>query len=148
MIFEFASDEARSLYNDKPPLPVNAFAAGIDLRTTKTISFPLGEGGYEHAPSGIKMAIPPGLCGLVMPRSSLYKKTGCLIPNSPGVIDSDYRGEIQIPLLCNIIDSITIPAGTRIAQLLFSFASQHTLAEGDLRFMPTDRGEDGFGSTD
>lgn len=143
--FAFVDDEARSLYDDTPPTLATAGSAAVDLRVMKTVSFPVHQKGFTLAGSGIRLAIPTGLCGLIMPRSSLFTKTGCIIPNSPGLIDSDYRGEVKIPLKCITRRSVTIPAGTRVAQLLITIAYRHQFVEDDLD--ETERGVGGFGST-
>lgn len=143
--FEFASDEARSLYDDKAPTKATEGSAAFDLRVMDTLQFPVQQKGFVKALSGVKVQIPPGMCGLLMPRSSLFEKTGCIIPNSPGLIDSDYRGEIRIPLQCISVQSVTIPKGTRVAQLLVTYAPKLTLMDGVLD--DTERGENGFGST-
>lgn len=97
--------------------------------------------------TGISIAIPKGYCGLVLPRSGLSLKSPLRIANAPGLIDSDYRGEVKI-----IVDNLAqqgfwdIQPGTRIAQLLIMPYPEIRFQETD-DLGSTDRGENGFGST-
>jgi len=97
-------------------------------------------------PTGIAVAIPMGFEGQVRPRSGLAAKHGVTVINAPGTVDSDYRGEVKVALVCLNRDGYTIKHGDRIAQMVIS---------GHARLPPrevedlgnTERGEGGFGST-
>lgn len=98
--------------------------------------------------TGVALAIPAGWCGLVLPRSGLSLNQGVTVLNSPGLIDSGYRGEI-VAILHNASDeAVLIERGTRIAQLLIVEAPEVTFVEtGELPEAPDDRGSAGFGSS-
>lgn len=121
-------------------------SAGADLKAHVEYSICVSPGARVVVPTGIKIQLPPMLCALVTPRSGLAVKKGITITNSPGLIDSDYRGEIGV-VIQNTGDSpFIIDPGDRIAQLLivpWFHASWDEVSElGD-----TDRGEGGFGHT-
>ena len=130
------------------PLPAyqSESAAGMDLRAA--VSEPVVLAPLQRAaiPTGLKMAIPKGFEGQVRPRSGLAFRNGIGIPNSPGTIDADYRGEIKV-LLINLGDSdFCVERGMRIAQLIIAPVVQVSLQE--VRSLAdTERGEGGFGST-
>ncbi|MDR1377821.1 MAG: dUTP diphosphatase [Synergistaceae bacterium] len=133
----------------KFPLPAYATpaSAGVDLRAVEGCAIQPGE--RRLIPTGISIALPVGYEAQVRPRSSLALKQGIILPNSPGTIDADYRGEIKVILL-NLGDSpFTIEPGDRIAQMVVAPVSQVNWAEvdtlNDLR--ETERSEGGFGST-
>lgn len=97
-------------------------------------------------PTGISIAIPPGYEGQVRPRSGLALKHGVTLPNSPGTIDSDYRGEVKV-IVANIgAEPVTFRHGDRIAQLVIAPVT-HVKVEEAPRLPDTPRGEGGFGST-
>ena len=103
------------------------------------------------APTGLKMIIPEGYEGQLRLRSSM-SKLGLIIPNSPGTIDSDYRGEVKIALRnLQPWDSIDLKAGTRVAQIIISEIPKihfEFLDEEEFQtFSQTERGDGGFGST-
>lgn len=119
-------------------------AAGMDLYTAeKTIIYP---GETVTVRTGIAVEIPPGFVGLVFPRSGLSLRTDLRMPNSAGVIDSDYRGEVH-GIFQNTGDGIiTIDKGMRFAQMIVSpFVACDLVESEDLG--ETARGEGGFGST-
>jgi dUTP pyrophosphatase len=96
---------------------------------------------------GLKLKIPAGFEGQVRPRSGLALRHGLSMPNAPGTIDSDYRGELQV-LLINLGDApITITRGMRVAQLVICPVAQAALIEVDVLDDDTARGAGGFGST-
>ncbi len=101
-------------------------------------------------PTGLQFEIPEGYCISIRPRSGLALKSGLILPNSPGTIDSDYRGELKI-LVANIdLDNdIEIKHGDRIAQLLLEKVEEFVWAEVSESTMDTNtqRGTGGFGST-
>lgn len=119
-------------------------SAGCDLRSNIDITIPTRE--REMVSTGLFLAIPHGFEGQIRPRSGLAAKYGVTVLNTPGTIDSDYRGEVKV-ILINLGNSpFYIKKGDRIAQLVIapvmhaSFVKTGTLP-------PTDRGEGGFGST-
>ena len=97
-------------------------------------------------PTGIKLAIPEGYEGQIRPRSGLTLDKKIIIPNSPGTIDSDYRGEIRVLLMNMGDDPFTITFGDRIAQLVFAPVARAEFEEVK-SLDATKRGAGGFGST-
>ena len=98
-------------------------------------------------PSGIKIEIPTGYEGQIRPRSGLAFKHGLTVLNSPGTIDSDYRGEIKV-LIKNLgKNGFYVTPGMRIAQLIFAPVSKANIKFVDKLETDSDRGEKGFGST-
>ena len=131
------------------PLPgyETRFSAGMDLRAF----LPHGSMVIESLnraliPTGLFMEIPEGYEGQIRPRSGLALKKGITVLNSPGTIDSDFRGEIKI-LLINLSDSpVTIENGDRIAQIIFA---RHETIQWipSKELEPSDRGSGGYGHT-
>ena len=126
------------------PAYATSGAAGMDvLAAEDTILAP----GARHAvASGFSVAIPPGYEIQVRPRSGLALKYGISVPNTPGTIDSDYRGELKVILINHGRESFAVARGDRIAQLVLAPVTQaawQEVAELD----DTARGEGGFGST-
>ncbi len=119
--------------------------AGVDLRST--IDFTLVPGERRLVPTGIAIALPPGYVGLVHPRSGLALKHGVSILNSPGTIDSGYRGEILCILINHDLkESFSCKAGDRIAQLVIASVAHAKFVE--LTHLPgSTRGSGGFGSS-
>ena len=102
------------------PLPryMTPQAAGMDLHVAVGRPVTIAPGGIALIPTGFAMALPPGFEGQIRPRSGLAVKYGIGLINSPGTIDSDYRGEVKIPLI-NLGDSAyTVQRGDRIAQMV------------------------------
>ena len=97
-------------------------------------------------PTGISIALPEGTAALVLPRSGLAIKKGLTLINSPGLIDSDYRGEINVPIINLSANRQHIKAGDRIAQLLVLNVADVEFEETD-ELDETERGSGGFGST-
>jgi dUTP pyrophosphatase len=132
------------------PLPAyeTAHAAGMDLRAAipEDAPFTLRPGDRHAVPTGLTMAIPPGFEGQVRPRSGLALRHGVTCLNSPGTIDADYRGEVQVILINLGAEDFVIRRGDRIAQLLISPVSQAAWREADT-LDETARGAGGFGST-
>jgi len=129
------------------PLPSYALAgdAGMDLRSAVDVVLAPGE--RCRIPTGIAVAIPDGHAGFVQPRSGLAARTGLGFVNSPGLIDSGYRGEIQVVAInLDRRDPIDIRRGDKIAQLVILPVPQLALAEVE-ELPASDRGADGFGST-
>jgi dUTP pyrophosphatase len=132
--------------NKDIPLPAyeTPGSAGMDLRAA--IPALLAPGARTVVPTGLKMAIPPGFVGLVCGRSGLAAKYGVVTIPSPGVIDSDYRGDARITML-NLGQQLhEIDVGDRIAQLLIVPVTQIEWEEVEA-LDETERGEGGFGST-
>lgn len=105
-----------------PDLPLPSYAragdAGLDLRARTDALVP-ARGGRTLVPTGIAVAIPDGWVGLVVPRSGLALRHGVALANTPGVIDSGYRGELQAVVInLDPVDDYQIRRGDRIAQLL------------------------------
>jgi dUTP pyrophosphatase len=121
--------------------------AGYDLRSVQRVD--LAPGGRALVRTGISIAIPEGYAGLVLPRSGLAIRHGISLVNTPGLIDSGYRGEIRVPLINHDREeTFLIEEGTRIAQLVFLRAASAFFAEVELLESATDgRGESGFGSS-
>jgi dUTP pyrophosphatase len=130
------------------PLPLPAYAtegsAGLDLRADSAVR--LDPGGRALVPTGISLAIPPGFEGQVRPRSGLALREGVTCLNSPGTIDSDYRGEVCVILVNLGQKSVAIQRGDRIAQLVVARTERADLREGD-SLPETGRGAGGFGHT-
>ena len=128
------------------PLPRRATpgAAGYDLHAAVDAPLELAPGARALVPTGISLALPEGFEAQVRPRSGLALRHGIVLPNAPGTIDSDYRGEVQVIVL-NLGDApFTIRRGDRIAQLVISAVAH---AEWDERpeLEATQRGSGGFG---
>jgi dUTP pyrophosphatase len=128
------------------PLPEYATpgSAGIDLRSSERAE--IAPGAYAQIGTGLYLEIPPGYEGQVRPRSGLALKHGVTLLNSPGTIDSDYRGEVRA-ILINFGDKIfAVEPGDRIAQIVFAPVTQATISEID-ELSDTTRSAGGFGST-
>jgi dUTP pyrophosphatase len=119
-------------------------AAGMDLRCSE--GFELQPMQRKLVPTGVRMAIPKGYEGQVRPRSGLAIKHGIALVNSPGTIDSDYRGEIGVILVNLGQDAVRFERGERIAQMVIC-----PIVRAELQVVEsleeTSRGEGGFGST-
>lgn len=128
-------------------LPESAYPgdAGLDLVACETVEISPGERAVVRI--GIAIAIPEGFAGLVVPRSGLALRHGISIVNTPGLIDSGYRGELQvIALNTDRYHAFTVDAGTRIAQLVITPTPEIELVETAL-LPETARGTAGFGSS-
>lgn len=132
------------------PLPAyhSALAAGLDLTAAVPADAPLtlAPGARALVPTGIAIALPEGFEAQVRPRSGLAAKHGLTVLNSPGTIDADYRGEIQIILINLGSESVAIARGMRIAQLVIATVARVTFVEVT-NLDETGRGSGGFGST-
>ncbi|MFU0505146.1 dUTP diphosphatase [Pseudaminobacter sp. NGMCC 1.201702] len=130
------------------PAYETAGAAGMDLRAAVPDDRPLLILPERRAlvPTGIILEIPEGHEGQVRPRSGLALKHGITCLNTPGTIDSDYRGEVKV-LLINLGDEdFTVTRGMRVAQIVFAPVAQLRVVERSLA-QATERGANGFGST-
>ena len=130
------------------PSPAYATEGSVGLDLPAAVEEPLviGPGARVLVPTGFALAIPPGYEGQIRPRSGLAAKHGITIPNAPGTIDSDYRGEVKVLLLNGGEESLTIKRGDRVAQLVIAPVVRAELIEvSDLD--ETKRGAGGFGHT-
>ncbi|MXO75060.1 dUTP diphosphatase [Altererythrobacter aerius] len=126
------------------PSYATAGAAGMDVLSAETVT--ISPGGRHAVATGLAVAIPPGFEIQVRPRSGLALKHGITVPNAPGTIDSDYRGEMKV-ILINLGDEpFLIERGDRVAQLVLAPVSRATWEEVE-RLDDTARGAGGFGST-
>ena len=121
-------------------------SAGMDLKAALTIPVTINPGQRSAVPTGLKMAIPPGYEGCVRPRSGLALKQGMTLANSPGTIDSDYRGEVKVLVINLGQEPVQIQRGDRIAQLLITPVVRAQIEKVD-KVDVTVRGEGGFGHT-
>ncbi len=132
------------------PIPryETAGAAGLDLQAAVAAAAPLTlkPGARALVPTGLTMALPVGFEAQVRPRSGLALKQGVTLVNTPGTIDSDYRGEIGVILINHGQEDVVVTRGMRIAQLVIAPVVQALLVEVDA-LDPSDRGAGGFGST-
>jgi dUTP pyrophosphatase len=133
-------------------LPLPAYqterAAGLDLVAAVPADAPVKIAPGERAmiPTGITVALPVGHEGQIRPRSGIALRHGVTVLNSPGTIDADYRGEIQVILVNLGAESFEIARGTRIAQMIIAPIVQAKIVES-ARLDPTGREDGGFGST-
>jgi dUTP pyrophosphatase len=136
----------RARSRDLLPAYQTAGASGMDLRADVEEEITIPPLGRALVPTGIAVAIPPGMEGQVRPRSGLAITSGVTCLNAPGTIDSDYRGEIRVVLVNLGGEPFRVRRGDRIAQLVFSPVARVTWVEvGALDCTP--RGEGGFGHT-
>ena len=119
-------------------------AAGMDVLAAEHVTIAPGQ---RHAvATGLSVAIPAGYEIQVRPRSGLALKHGITVPNTPGTIDSDYRGELKVILINHGAEDFAIARGDRVAQLVLAPVTQATWDEVD-KLDDTARGAGGFGST-
>jgi dUTP pyrophosphatase len=118
--------------------------AGLDLYAVQEATLEAGE--RARVRTGIAVEIPPGHAGLVIPRSGLAHRYGISIVNAPGLIDADYRGELQVLLLNTGAEPFAIAPGERIAQLVIVAVALPEIVEVP-ELTETARGAGGFGST-
>jgi dUTP pyrophosphatase len=121
-------------------------AAGLDLHAATTDPVEISAGGIEIIPCGFAMSLPAGWEAQVRPRSGLATKHGISIPNAPGTIDADYRGEIMVPLINLGRAAFTITPSMRIAQMVIAPVAKARI-EIVTELDETARGDGGFGST-
>jgi dUTP pyrophosphatase len=126
------------------PSPANIGDAAVDLHTRVELLIPPGK--WAKTPTGLVVAIPPGWAGLVLPRSGHADRLGVGLVNSPGLIDSGYRGEIAVILINHGTETAHFARGDRIAQLSIVPAPTIDWVEVD-DLDETERGAGGFGST-
>jgi dUTP pyrophosphatase len=130
------------------PLPAYATdgAAAMDLLAAVDLPMVIPPNGRALVPTGLRVALPPGHEWQIRPRSGLALKHGIVLPNSPGTIDEDYRGEVQVIVLNAGTEPFTVERGMRIAQAVLAPVTRAAFAE--VQELPeTLRGTGGFGST-
>ena len=140
----------RRLRPSPNPLPLPSYAtvgaAGMDLLADVDEPLVIAVGGRTLIPTGLAFEIPPGFEAQIRPRSGLALRHGITLPNSPGTIDSDYRGEVQI-IVANLgSEPFTVERGDRIAQMVIAPVVRAELHEADA-ISDTQRGSGGFGHT-
>ena len=130
------------------PLPryLSAGAAGADVVAAVDAPLTLGPGERAAVPTGLVLAIPEGFEVQVRPRSGLALRWGITLPNAPGTIDSDYRGEVKVLLANTGSKPFVVRRGDRIAQLVVAPVVQAEFVEVEA-LPPSVRGSGGFGST-
>jgi dUTP pyrophosphatase len=128
----------------RPPARTRSGDAGYDLRSVEAVTLP--PGGRHAVATGLALALPPGVAGLVTPRSGLAARHGITCLNAPGLVDADYRGEVKVILHNAGEEPFHVEPGDRIAQLLLVVYDSPTLRVVDA-LPETERGEAGFGSS-
>lgn len=130
------------------PLPASGsvHSSGLDLRACVDSPVEIRAGGSVLIPTGFCFEIPPGYEGQVRPRSGLALERGLTVLNSPGTVDSDYRGEVGVILINHGSSPYSVSRGDRIAQIVFCRVCSPVLEESDA-LDGTARGEGGFGHT-
>ena len=134
-------------HNPDLPLPSRqtAGAAGYDVCSAEP-DFVLAAGERRLVSTGLEMELPEGVECQVRPRSGLALRHGLVLPNSPGTIDPDYRGELKVIVWNAGAEPLPVPRGMRIAQLVFARFLAPEVVEADA-LAESDRGTGGFGST-
>lgn len=121
-------------------------AAGLDLHACLEAPLTIAPGDIAMVPCGFAMAIPHGFEAQVRPRSGLATRHGIGMPNAPGTVDSDYRGEMMVPLVNLGRSAFTVEHGMRVAQMVIAPVARARVREVD-ELDGTARGSGGFGST-
>lgn len=133
--------------SEEATLPTRAHPgdAGLDLRAAEAVT--LGPGERAGVATGIAIELPEGYAGLVLPRSGLARRHGIALVNAPGLIDSGYRGELEVLLLnTDNREPFSVSPGDRIAQLLVTPYAEATPVEAEA-LEASARGDGGFGSS-
>ena len=135
-------------HNQDLPLPVYATegAAGMDLLAAVAAPVVIASGQRVLIPTGLAIALPPGYELQIRPRSGLALRNGIVLPNSPGTIDEDYRGEVQVIVLNTGTEPFVVERGARIAQAVLAPVVRAGWDEVE-NLDDTARGHGGFGST-
>ncbi|MFM1883077.1 MAG: hypothetical protein RJA05_1486 [Planctomycetota bacterium] len=128
------------------PAYQTSLAAGMDVHAAITEPMLLEPNRVVLVPTGFALAIPEGFEAQVRPRSGLSTKHGVTVPNAPGTIDADYRGEVMVALINLGRSDFTVEPGMRVAQLVFAPVARADIAEV-VELSSTQRGTGGFGST-
>jgi dUTP pyrophosphatase len=130
----------------RPPDRTRPGDAGYDLRCVE--AFALDPGERRLVPTGVAIALPAGIAGLVVPRSGLAIEHGVSVVNGPGLVDPNYRGELRVVLVNLGAERFEARAGDRIAQLLLvPFVTPELQLVDELPSSGDDRGANGFGSS-
>jgi len=132
------------------PLPsyMTPGAAGMDLYANVIEDTVIPPGSIHLVPTGIKLALPNGYEAQIRPRSGLALRHGISMVNSPGTIDADFRGEIQVILINHGREDFVVSRGMRIGQMIINKILQVSFVETTEEKLPdTDRGAGGFGHT-
>ena len=129
-----------------PPAPATAHSAGVDLRAAVEAPLRIEPGDRALVPTGFCLAIPAGFEGQVRPRSGLALRHGICVPNAPGTIDADYRGELKVILWNAGEAAFDVERGDRVAQLVVAPVPRVRFEEVDF-LDDTERGSGGFGHT-
>ena len=129
-----------------PPEPTTAGSAGVDLSAAVSGDVVIAPGERVLVPTGFAIELPEGYEAQVRPRSGLALRHGITLPNAPGTIDADYRGEIKVILMNLGEAAFTVERGERIAQLVVAPVSRVVWAEVS-ELGETQRGDGGFGHT-
>ena len=134
--------------NGKHPLPnyETSYSAGMDLRANIEEDITLKSGERKLIGTALSIELPIGYEAQIRPRSGLAYKNGLTVLNSPGTIDSDYRGELKVLLINHSNEDFNIKDGDRIAQMIISKHERIVWNEAEL-LTETERGEGGYGST-
>jgi dUTP pyrophosphatase len=134
------------LLDPKARLPLRAHPgdAGADLFAVEEVVIPAG--GRRDVGTGVALAIPAGYAGFVQPRSGLAFRLGIMVVNSPGLIDSGYRGEVRVALFNSGAEPFLVTEGERIAQLVVQRIEEPVFIEAT-GLSDTRRGDAGFGSS-
>jgi dUTP pyrophosphatase len=144
----YSALQVKIINNSKHPLPQyeTTGSAGMDIRANLEEPFLLNPFERGAVPTGLSIELPMGYEAQIRPRSGLSLKTGLSVPNSPGTIDSDYRGEIKV-IMANLSNApISIQDGDRIAQMVIARYEQISWSEVET-LSESNRGAGGFGST-
>jgi len=130
------------------PLPcyMTEHSAGLDLHASNDEPITIAPGEIKLVPTGLFVEIPPGYEGQVRARSGLALRHGLMLPNAPGTIDADYRGELQVILANCSREAYTIERGMRFAQLVINKV-EHVRVELVSELAESARGAGGFGHT-
>lgn len=130
------------------PLPqyMTEWSAGLDLYAANADPITIAPGEIKLVPTGLYLEIPPGYEGQIRARSGLALKLGLMLPNAPGTIDADYRGELRVILGNAAAEPYTIERGMRFAQLVISPIAHVDVVEVD-ELSDTPRAAGGFGHT-
>ncbi len=130
------------------PLPeyMTEYAAGMDLCAACERDVTIAPGEVVRIPCGFSMAVPPGYEAQVRPRSGLAMRHGITLPNAPGTIDADYRGEVCVILLNAAGEDFTVTRGMRIAQMVVAPVVRAEVRQCET-LDSTTRGSGGFGHT-
>ena len=121
-------------------------SAGLDIRAFIASDLAIPPMGRAKIPTGLFFEIPEGYEAQIRPRSGLALKWGVTLLNSPGTIDSDYRGELEVIIINTGSESFTVKNGDRIAQMVISPVARAVISEAE-QLSETERGAGGFGST-